>query len=874
LGPAKTLEEESLIRVLLVDDEPQFLELTKYLLERQGGFETEGATSGAAALGMLKHGQFDAVVADYQMPEMDGLQLLKVLRNQKMDIPFVLFTGRGREDVAIEALNYGADFYLQKGGDPNAQFAELAHMIHTAVEAKQAELDLRESDRRFREMLANVHHVAMLLDNEGGITYCNGSFLRATGWRAEEIHGKDYFDLFVPGELRGEARRGFKRYLEGEPTDDHKPFHNEVLTKSGERIVIAWDNTVLKDRQGNPIGTASIGEDVTESLRARADLETQSNLVRLLAENARDLIYRMRLKPDIAFEYVSPASTALIGYTPEEHYANPQLGFLLVYPEDRHILEELSINPDAFENPPRIRWVHKNGDLIWTEQRLVSIRDDRGDVVAIEGIVRDVTKEVEAEQELMRSVQKYRDLVESIPCLICSLKRDGETVFVNEYVKELAEYAPSDLVGKNWWEVFLPDDLREHVDSLYSELLGGDVESYEMPIRTKSGALRTLLWNSFNVLGDDGKTLELINLAGLDITDWRRAETTLSDAESRYEAIFEAAGNAMAIVEEDLTISLVNLEFEKLSGYQKSSIEGSTVMKGFISGLDLEKLADLARERFRESTAGPRVLEVEGRDRFGNEHYLLASAAPIGSGERFVVSFVDQTEAKHQEMAMKQINEKISLLSRITRHDILNQLSGVYGYIQIARQAAQNPKAIAALSKAALASEAITRHLEFARDYQDMGTRRPMWLDAQAACMRAVADLRSKPFEVVVQLRDLEVFADPMLEKVFYNLLQNCLKHGKKVTQVRFKNHVSKDGMRIVCEDDGVGISNDLKERIFEKRQEMDGSRMGYGLYLAREILGITGIAITENGEPGKGARFELLVPRGKYRTKIETRRG
>lgn len=122
-----------MISVLYVDDEENLLDIAKIYLERTGDFSVETTTSVPGALAFLEERSFDAIVSDYQMPEMDGIAFLQQVRSSGDTIPFILFTGRGREEVVIQALNEGADFYIQKGGEPKSQFAELAHKVRQAV---------------------------------------------------------------------------------------------------------------------------------------------------------------------------------------------------------------------------------------------------------------------------------------------------------------------------------------------------------------------------------------------------------------------------------------------------------------------------------------------------------------------------------------------------------------------------------------------------------------------------------------------------------------------------------------------------------------------------------------------------------------------
>jgi len=134
--------------VLYVDDETGLLDIGKIFLESLGNFSIDTAPSACIAISLMNEKKYDAIVSDYQMSEMDGIEFLRRVRASGSDIPLILFTGRGREEIAIQALNEGADLYLQKGGDPIPQFTELAHKIRQAVNRRSAELALKESEKR------------------------------------------------------------------------------------------------------------------------------------------------------------------------------------------------------------------------------------------------------------------------------------------------------------------------------------------------------------------------------------------------------------------------------------------------------------------------------------------------------------------------------------------------------------------------------------------------------------------------------------------------------------------------------------------------------------------------------------------------------
>jgi PAS domain S-box-containing protein len=145
-----------------------------------------------------------------------------------------------------------------------------------------------------------------------------------------------------------------------------------------------------------------------ERIQARAALKESEARFRRLAENAEDLIYRYEFSPRRGFTYVSPIATKITGYTPAEHYADPDLGFKLVHPDDRHLVERATSNPADSRKPLTLRWLKKDGTLIWIEQRNIPILDDQGNIVAIEGIARDVTERMSAEEALRESEAKLK----------------------------------------------------------------------------------------------------------------------------------------------------------------------------------------------------------------------------------------------------------------------------------------------------------------------------------------------------------------------------------------------------------------------------------------------------------------------------------
>jgi PAS domain S-box-containing protein len=220
-------------------------------------------------------------------------------------------------------------------------------------------------------------------------------------------------------------------------------------------------------------------------------------------------------------------------------------------------------------------------------------------------------------------------------------------------------------------------------------------------------------------------------------------------------------------------------------------------------------------------------------------------------------------ERRQVENALHQINAKLNLMSSIARHDILNRLTVIYGIISLLQEGISDPTFSDYLKKAEESAIAIRRQIEFTADYKNMGLEKADWQNINDSLRQSCENVDLKGVTLDVFTNNLEIFADPWLKKVFFNLIDNTLRYAERVTKITVSFRESDDGLDILFEDNGIGIPFDEKEKIFERGY---GKNIGYGLFMAREILAITALTIQETGEPGKGARYEIHIPNRYYR--------
>lgn len=230
----------------------------------------------------------------------------------------------------------------------------------------------------------------------------------------------------------------------------------------------------------------------------------------------------------------------------------------------------------------------------------------------------------------------------------------------------------------------------------------------------------------------------------------------------------------------------------------------------------------------------------------------------------------DIEKRRKVETALGTANQKLSLLSQITRHDISNRVFALLAEIDLAKDLSKDPQMTESLLHLERTSMAIQDQIAFTRDYQEIGAQAPSWHAVSPIIISAGDQLLTSPeVKVTEDCAGIEIFSDAMIGKVFYNLIHNALRHGLNVTKIAFFHYMSGTNLVIVCEDNGAGIVPAEKENIFRKGFGKDS---GLGLFLIREILSITTITIREVGQPGKGARFEIVVPTGMYRSVPEQR--
>ncbi len=239
-----------------------------------------------------------------------------------------------------------------------------------------------------------------------------------------------------------------------------------------------------------------------------------------------------------------------------------------------------------------------------------------------------------------------------------------------------------------------------------------------------------------------------------------------------------------------------------------------------------------------------------------------------------IINVYDITKRKESERdleraynAIHTAQTKLAILSSVTRHDILNRVMVITAYSEMLIETISDEKALKQLHNMAIAGKDIQHLIEFTREYQELGYKKPTWQQIRDVMNRRSIQSVLTGIDLSVQGEPVEIYVDPMLEKVLYNLVENSKRHGERVTAITISLEQGGEELIIIYTDNGVGVAEEEKKLIFKQGH---GKNTGMGLFLISEILGLTNIVIRESGVPGEGVRFEMIVPKGGWRSIVE----
>jgi PAS domain S-box-containing protein len=348
-----------------------------------------------------------------------------------------------------------------------------------------------------------------------------------------------------------------------------------------------------------------------------------------------------------------------------------------------------------------------------------------------------------------------------------------------------------------------------------------------------------------------------------DITERKRAEEGLAESEGKYRALTENTGDILFSMNMAGVITYISPQVNKY-GYLEDEIIGKT-FREIIHPEDIARVENDLSHDLEKGAQFHSTFRVF--DKWGNVHWfdekgtlrLDQSGKPIG----IYGVLRDDSERRRAEDALGLANKKLNLMNNITRHDILNTITGIYGCVDMAKATHSPEERELLLNDIKDLIMIIQRQITFTREYQEVGVNRPQWQNVNDLIHKTLQNFEKSGLTFSTEFEKIEIYADPLLEKVFYNLVDNAIRYGETITTISISPEIYNKGLSLVFKDDGVGVEVGQKQEIFKRGV---GKNTGMGLFLTAEILAITGITIEEDGVFGKGARFEIRIPNGTWR--------
>ncbi|MEI6293838.1 MAG: PAS domain-containing sensor histidine kinase [Methanomicrobiales archaeon] len=338
------------------------------------------------------------------------------------------------------------------------------------------------------------------------------------------------------------------------------------------------------------------------------------------------------------------------------------------------------------------------------------------------------------------------------------------------------------------------------------------------------------------------------------------------DNNQLFREVFEGAPDGMAVLDNSGVIIHLNRKALEITGYPDAAILKGRNFTSILAGTDHSFFQEYLNLLMSSGAGIVREFGLQRKDgsTLTGEFLLSQVSGGVGSPGMVIASFNDVSDRARSEKALNSAVRMLNRFNSITRHDIMNQLTILLGYLELSHDMVTDATLKEFISREEGAAETIRKQVAFTKEYQDLGINTPAWIDMPTVIREtaSVVDHPGMKVEVVIE-QGLKVFVDPLIRKIISNFIENTVLHGKTATGITITSSEYPGGLVIAFSDNGVGVPVEDKERIFTRGF---GNKRGYGLYLAREILALNGLTIAENGEAGKGARFEITVPKGGYR--------
>jgi PAS domain S-box-containing protein len=775
-------------------------------------------------------------------------------------------------------------------------------ILSDITERRKAEYLVRKSEEKHRSLVEGISNIIFTTDIKGKLTYVSPVIHHVLGYDPKELSGKHFYMLTPPDE-----RYKIGLMLKNALSDKTSPEEFRMVDKTGHlhgvRIIAQpyWEKDKLA-------GINGLIEDITTLKKAEIRLQKIELQYKAVVEDQTDLICRFH--PDFSLTFVNPAFSRYY-QIPQDVILQKNL-FTLVSQSEQNKIREI-IATLTVERPVKTfehESVSAKGIAHSYYTTIRAIYNMNGEASEFQLSSRDITelqqyyetsqhlleeqqvhqKDLETQNEELkmlrqqaeRSKREYLDLYDHAPAGYFTLTPNGRIAGVNLAGAALLGKSREQVLNSSLQDYINPEDRDTFIAFCRRIFESSRKQKCEIALpRTDTGEHLVIQADGKRIEQESG-TEKRCRIVITDITDRVMAEKILSESEDRLKKMIEGSSVPIFVIDKTHQVVYWNKAMGVCTGIKaKDMIGTSQHWKGFynterpcLADLVIDGAYDEIPRMYPNIASRSRLLEgayevINFFPSMGEKgKWLHFTASPIYDRKQNIIAaletIIDITDLKLAEETVKSANIKLNTLTKITRHDIINQLTILLGYVEFLEQALPEDKSIKKhAEKIKNAAQTIQNLVEFTREYQNLGMDLACWHTLDHLIHKAVDTANARSLKIAIDPRPVSIYADPLIERVFENLVDNSIRYGETVSEIRVSFDESDHHGKIIFEDNGTGIPAAQKNKIFSKGS---GKTQGFGLFISKEILEYHGISIIETGEPGKGARFEIEVPVARYK--------
>jgi len=761
------------------------------------------------------------------------------------------------------------------------------NFLEFGKKSNKAEALLQESERRFRETLENVSLVAVSLDRQGQIIFCNDFLLALTGWQRDEILSRNWFDTFTSYNPKVK-----QIFLEGMQIGN-VPLHNEnyIITRSGEKRLIAWSNTILRESQGKVIGITGIGEDITERTRMQEEQNLIKIKLELALQSSKMGVWQYNLVENK--RNFDNQVCFLMGIDSEKFSGSEADFFAVVHPDDREMIKEalkktIELNV-PYETEYRVIWPDGSIHYITTRGKL-SINDE-GIHQAINGIIWDVTERKQADEALIYERSLFRTIIDLIPDAVYVKDVKGRKILANpKEVLLSGKNNEDEVIGKTDFNL-LPDfDAKRALsEDQFVLQTGKPILDIDGSLIDNKGDLHYLLGSKVAMYDRQGNITGLVGVTR-DITERKKVEDELARERYLMRALMDNLPDHIYFKDLESKFVRVNKSHAFLFGFDDPDLIIGKSDFDFFTGDHSQQAYEDEQTIIR--TGQP--LSMEERETYHNrpDTWVLTTKMPFydkdgiiqgtfGISRDITSQKLFQNEIKLKNEELQKLNAEKDKFFSIIAHDLRNPLGSFMGYTEMMVDNIDTMNvneiqtmAIEMKNSAYNLYNLLENLLEWSRIERGIAGFDPKLFLLMPKIKESMQPVLESAYKKDVEIgfnipEDMSVFADEnMLKSTIRNLATNAVKFTSKGGKIILNaKSVFNNFVEISFKDTGIGMNKDILDKLFRldahvSRPGTEGEpSSGLGLILCKDFIDKQGGKIWVESEPGKGSVFYFTIP-------------